>query len=230
MSSQFFRKLSSIFNESEEKQLYTLISANGKRQLNATPTRAKELARNLMMQQQLGNWFKLEDGEGNTVLKHGNAPAAETPLQKPSHIPSHITPGTEPNPEPMDGETEIDPEGEGNLALNDYIDSLRNHGEDEYYRHQPEKDITPQPLRIREDNSPEFFRKYADLITEAEQVAVKPDAEKSWKESVLAKYPTATFKDPRRAIPKDGSYHTVAIVDGKVVAERKGNIFKDKKK
>ncbi len=223
MSSQFFRKLSGIFNESEEKQLFTLTSERGKRNLNATPTRAKELARHLMMQQQLGDWFKLDDGEGNSVLTHGKAPGAETPAQKPPLHPSDVTPSTE----PTDSKAEIDPEGEEDLSLNDYIDSLRNQGDEEYYHRQPEKDITPQPLRIREDNSSEFFRKYADLITEAEHSSIN---ENEWEKSILAKYPTATFKDPRSAIPRNGDYHTVAIVDGKVVAERKGNIFNDKKK
>ena len=123
MDQSFFRKFADIITEAEaeEKQLFTLVSDAGKRQLNATPTRAKELARNLMMQQQLGSWFKLEDGEGNTVLKHGKGPETDADAQPASHSPNIQT-----NP---DAEIEAPAGEEDKMSFYDYLNQAeQEHG------------------------------------------------------------------------------------------------------
>ncbi len=52
----------------------------------------------------------------------------------------------------------------------------------------------------------------------------------AFRDSVLAKYPDAEFYDPRLAIPKDGSWHIAAVVNGEIVDELTGNAFKDLKR
>lgn len=129
MDPRFFRKYTDLIIEaeqepSEEQQLYTLTSAMGKRNINATPTKAKKIARNLMMQQQLGDWFTLTDGEGNTVLKHGNEPQqaakpADAP-HKPSNTPDYV-PGNEPEPE-----AEEDPDAPPKKSFYDFVHDIED--------------------------------------------------------------------------------------------------------
>lgn len=52
----------------------------------------------------------------------------------------------------------------------------------------------------------------------------------AFRDSVLAKYPDAEFYDPRLAVPKDGSWHIAAVVNGEIVDELTGNAFKDLKR
>jgi len=78
-----------------------------------------------------------------------------------------------------------------------------------------------------------FWSPKKESVSEVISETANPVSKKQdWKQSVLDKHPDATFKDPRdpRKIPKDGSYHIVAMVDGKVVDEIKGNLFTDKKR
>lgn len=52
----------------------------------------------------------------------------------------------------------------------------------------------------------------------------------AFRDEMLAKYPNVEFYDPRLAIPKDGSWHIAAVVNGEIVDELTGNAFKDLKR
>jgi hypothetical protein len=139
-------------DESEEEQIFTLVSDAGKRTIQGTPTRAKKIVRSLMMQQQLGDKFKLIDGEGSVVLSHGYA-KSNTPA-KPGSVHTTNTPvahGAEV------ARPELDPEGEY-YSLNDIYDYVLNPPEeddDEEYRPR-EKDVTPDVRRVAEGTERKF--------------------------------------------------------------------------
>ena len=130
MDPRFFRKFADLINEAEaapeEKQIFVLDNERSPRKIQGTPTRAKEIARHLMMQQELGSWFSLKDGEGNVVLKHGKNPAEKPATStKPPAVPQHVTPSTEPaQPE----EPENDEENP-KMSFRDYLEWVRNQGE-----------------------------------------------------------------------------------------------------
>ena len=52
----------------------------------------------------------------------------------------------------------------------------------------------------------------------------------AFRDSMLAQYPNVEFYDPRIAIPKDGSWHIAAVVNGEIVDELTGNAFRDLKR
>ncbi len=82
--------------------------------------------------------------------------------------------------------------------------------------------------------------KITDLLNEAG--ALHPKARKldlfktknakviAFRDSILAKYPDAEFYDPRLVVPKDGSWHIAAVVNGGIIDELTGNAFKDLKR
>ena len=138
-------------DESEEEQIFTLVSDAGKRTIQGTSTRAKKIVRSLMMQQQLGDKFKLIDGEGSVVLSHGYA-KSNTPA-KPGSVHTTNTPvahGAEV------AKPELDPEGEY-YSLNDIYDYVLNPSEEDDEEYRPrEKDVTPDVRRVAEGTERKF--------------------------------------------------------------------------
>jgi hypothetical protein len=138
-------------DESEEEQIFTLVSDAGKRTIQGTSTRAKKIVRSLMMQQQLGDKFKLIDGEGSVVLSHGyaksNTPAKPGSVHTTNTLVAHGAEVAKP---------ELDPEGEY-YSLNDIYDYVLNPPEDDEEEYRPrEKDVTPDVRRVAEDAERKF--------------------------------------------------------------------------